>query len=116
MCGPEADLAQYNQAYLNEGISGTALQIPAGGKSTELLLMNQTRLDEFLEANPQYSEENMESTGKGWNGWLRDILKVDGQHDSGKDRDGSPFVGVDNPGQLFCGYESCYGFGHLPLR
>ena len=61
---PEADLAQYNQAYLNEGYIDGKLYILPVAKSTELLLMNQTRLDEFLEANPQYREENMESWGR----------------------------------------------------
>ena len=45
---PEADLAQYNQAYLNEGYIDGKLYILPVAKSTELLLMNQTRLDEFL--------------------------------------------------------------------
>ena len=58
---PESDLAQYNQAYLNEGYIDGKLYILPVAKSTELLLMNQPRLDAFLDANPRYREENMES-------------------------------------------------------
>ena len=70
---PEADLAQYNQAYLNEGYIDGKLYILPVAKSTELLLMNQTRLDEFLEANPSTGRRTW-SRGKAWNGWLRDIF------------------------------------------
>ena len=55
----EEDLAWYNQAYLDEGYIGGKLYILPLVKSTELLLMNQTRLDRFLDANPRYSADGM---------------------------------------------------------
>ena len=70
---PEADLHSIIRHTLTRVISTESSTYCRVAKSTELLLMNQTRLDEFLEANPQYREANMESW-EGWNGWLRDIF------------------------------------------
>ena len=105
---PEADLAQYNQAYLNEGYIDGKLYILPVAKSTELLLMNQTRLDEFLEANPQYREENMES----WEGLERMAEGYFQWTDSmtpGTDGDGSPFIGVDNLANYFVAMNHAMG-------
>ena len=105
---PEADLAQYNQAYLNEGYIDGKLYILPVAKSTELLLMNQTRLDEFLEANPRYREENMES----WEGLERMAEGYFQWTDSmtpGTDGDGSPFIGVDNLANYFVAMNHAMG-------
>ena len=105
---PEADLAQYNQAYLNEGYIDGKLYILPVAKSTELLLMNQTRLDEFLDANPQYREENMES----WEGLERMAEGYFEWTDSmtpGTDGDGRPFIGVDNLANYFVAMNHAMG-------
>ena len=70
--------------------------------------MNQTRLDEFLEANPQYREENMES----WEGLERMAEGYFQWTDSmtpGTDGDGSPFIGVDNLANYFVAMNHAMG-------
>jgi multiple sugar transport system substrate-binding protein len=105
---PESDLAQYNQAYLNEGYIDGKLYILPVAKSTELLLMNQTRLDAFLDANPRYREENMESweglerMAEGYFRWTDDMTPE-------TDGDGSPFIGVDNLANYFVAMNHAMG-------
>ena len=70
--------------------------------------MNQTRLDEFLEANPQYREANMES----WEGLERMAEGYFQWTDSmtpGTDGDGSPFIGVDNLANYFVAMNHAMG-------
>lgn len=60
----DEELAYYNESYLKEGYFDGALYILPVAKSTELLMMNETRLQEFLEANTDYDREDL-STWEG---------------------------------------------------
>ena len=104
----EDELARYNQAYLEEGYIGDRLYILPLAKSTELLLMNQTRLDEFLEANPQYSVSGMadwdslEEMAEGYYKWTDDMTPD-------QEGDGSPFIGLDNLANYFIAMNHAMG-------
>lgn len=92
---PEADLKQYNEAYLDEGYIDGKLYILPVAKSTELLLMNETRLDQFLAAHPDCKTEDMAS----WEGLERmaeEYFKWTDDMTPDIPGDGSPFVGADN--------------------
>lgn len=104
----EEELRQYNQAYLEEGYIDGRLYILPVAKSTELLLMNQTRLDEFLGANPEYSLadmaswEGLEKMAKGYFDWTDGMTpEMAG--------DGTPFVGVDNLANYFIAMNHAMG-------
>ena len=104
----EDELSWYNQAYLEEGYIGGKLYILPLVKSTELLLMNQTRLDKFLKANPQYSIdgmsdwESLEQMAQGYFEWTDNATPdVDG--------DGSPFIGLDNLANYFIAMNHAMG-------
>lgn len=104
----EEDLAWYNQAYLDEGYIGGKPYILPLVKSTELLLMNQTRLDRFLDANPRYSADGMsdwdslEQMAQGYFEWTDSATPdVDG--------DGSPFIGLDNLANYFIAMNHAMG-------
>lgn len=105
---PEPDLKQYNQAYLGEGYIDGKLYILPAAKSTELLLMNQSRLDEFLKDNPRYLDTDMESwdgleqMAEGYFKWTDDMTPD-------KDGDGSPFIGVDNLANYFVAMNHAMG-------
>ena len=104
----EDELSWYNQAYLEEGYIGGKLYILPLVKSTELLLMNQTRLDKFLDENPQYSIDDMsdwdglEQMAQGYFEWTDNATPdVDG--------DGSPFIGLDNLANYFIAMNHAMG-------
>lgn len=95
----EDELAWYNPAYLKEGYIGDRLYILPLVKSTELLLMNQTRLDEFLAANPQFSAadlsdwDSLERMAEGYFEWTG----------------GKPFIGLDNLANYFIAMNHAQG-------
>lgn len=90
----EADLSRYYEAYVQEGYFGDGLYIIPIAKSTELLMMNQTRLEEFLQANPEYHTgdmatwEGLARMAEGYYNWT-DSLTPD------VPSDGKPFIGMD---------------------
>lgn len=104
----QEQLDQYNQAYLEEGYIDGKLFILPLVKSTELLLMNQTRLDEFLAANPQYAGMDLsdwaglEQMAEGYYTW------TDGMTPDVKG-DGSPFIGLDNLANYFIAMNHAMG-------
>lgn len=97
----EEELSWYNQAYLEEGYIDGKLYILPLVKSTELLLMNQTRLNEFLAANPQYSMadiqdwDGLEHMAQGYYEWTG----------------GRPFIGLDNLVNYFIAMNHAMGSG-----
>lgn len=102
------ELQLYNQDYLNEGyISGKLYTLPVV-KSTELLLMNEPRLDEFLAARPQYQAKDMgswsglEEMARGYFEWT-DAMTPD------VDGDGKPFIGLDNLPNYFIAMNHAQG-------
>ena len=106
----EDELDAYRPEFLAEGVwggDGMHRMVPVA-KSTELLLMNQTRLDAFLDANPRYREENMESweglerMAEGYFRWTDDMTPE-------TDGDGSPFIGVDNLANYFVAMNHAMG-------
>lgn len=90
----QEDLSQYYEAYVQEGYFGDGLYIIPVAKSTELLMMNQTRLKEFLQANPEFKTGDMETWGglarmaEGYYNWT-DAMTPDVPFD------GKPFIGMD---------------------
>lgn len=104
----EDELSYYNQAYLDEGYIDGKLYILPLVKSTELLLMNQTRLDEFLEANPQYGTADLadwDSLGRmaeGYYNWTDDMTPDE-------QGDGKPFIGLDNLANYFIAMNHAMG-------
>ncbi len=94
------DLERYNPAYIDEGYFGDKLYIIPMAKSTELLMMNQTEMDRFMEANPQYSAKDMETweglarMSQGYYEWT-DGLTPDVPWD------GRPFIGIDTLANYF---------------
>ena len=105
---PEEDLKQYNDAYLSEGYIDGRLYILPVVKSTELLMMNETKLDEFLAACPQYHKEDMagweglEQMAEGYFDWT-DSMTPD------TEGDGKPFIGVDNLANYFIAMNHAMG-------
>lgn len=105
---PREELEQYNEAYLKEGYIDGKLYILPVAKSTELLLMNQTRLDEFIKDNPEYKREDMrswkglEKMAEGYYRWTDDMTPdIPG--------DGSPFIGVDDLANYFIAMNHAMG-------
>lgn len=102
------ELSRYNQAYLDEGYIDGKLYILPLVKSTELLLMNQTRLDEFLAASPQYSAADMsdwdslELMAEGYFKWTDDMTPD-------REGDGKPFIGLDNLANYFVAMNHAMG-------
>lgn len=90
----QEDLSQYYEAYVQEGYFGDGLYIIPVAKSTELLMMNQTRLEEFLQANPEFKTGDMETweglaqMAEGYYNWT-DAMTPDVPFD------GKPFIGMD---------------------
>lgn len=102
------ELRLYNQDYLDEGYIGGKLYTLPMVKSTELLLMNQLRLNEFLTANPQYKAEDMaswsglEKMAEGYYEWT-DAMTPD------INGDGKPFIGLDNLPNYFIAMNHAQG-------
>lgn len=91
----KAELEQYNPAYLGEGYFQGKLYIIPVAKSTELLVMNRTEMDRFMEANPQYTEKDLET----WEGLARAAQGYYEWTDSrtpGVPWDGRAFIGMDS--------------------
>ena len=94
------DLEQYNPAYIDEGYFQDKLYIIPMAKSTELLMMNQTEMDRFMDANPQYTAEDMTTweglarVAQGYYEWT-DSLTPDVPWD------GRPFIGIDTLANYF---------------
>ena len=90
----QEDLSQYYEAYVQEGYFGDGLYIIPVAKSTELLMMNQTGLEEFLLANPEFKTADMETweglarMAEGYYNWT-DGMTPDVPFD------GKPFIGMD---------------------
>lgn len=89
----QEELAYYNQSYLQEGYFGEQLYILPIAKSTELLLMNQDKLEEFHGAHPDWSIEKMQT----WEGLLETAQLyyewTDGMTETLYD--GQAFIGID---------------------
>lgn len=90
----EEELGYYNEAYLREGYFGEGLYILPMVKSTELLLMNQDRLEEFWAANPIYGAkdletwEGLEASAQAYYEWTDAMTPEIGN-------DGQAFIGMD---------------------
>ncbi len=90
----QEDLSQYYEAYVQEGYFGDGLYIIPVAKSTELLMMNQTVLEKFLQANPEFKTADMETweglarMAEGYYNWT-DGMTPDVPFD------GKPFIGMD---------------------
>lgn len=104
----EEQLDSYNQDYLEEGrINGKIYILPVA-KSTELLLMNQTKLDVFLRENPRYeaadmaSWDGLEEMAKGYFEWT-DAMTPETVGD------GAPFIGIDNLANYFIAMNHAMG-------
>ncbi|MBS6952155.1 MAG: extracellular solute-binding protein [Enterocloster asparagiformis] len=104
----EEDLSRYYEAYVQEGYLGDGLYIIPVAKSTELLMMNQTRLEEFLQANPDYSTgdmatwEGLARMAEGYYNWT-DSLTPD------VPLDGKPFIGMDILANYFIAMNNAMG-------
>ncbi len=104
----EEDLSRYYEAYVQEGYLGDGLYIIPVAKSTELLMMNQTRLEEFLQANPDYSTgdmatwEGLARLAEGYYNWT-DSLTPD------VPLDGKPFIGMDILANYFIAMNNAMG-------
>lgn len=91
----EEELDCYYPDFLEEGKFGSCLYIMPVAKSTELLFMNETSLEEFFAQNPQYSAKDLaswESLGKmaeAFYGWT-DARTPDIPND------GKALIGLDN--------------------
>ncbi len=102
------DLSRYYEAYVQEGYLGDGLYIIPVAKSTELLMMNQTRLEEFLQANPDYSTgdmatwEGLARMAEGYYNWT-DSLTPD------VPLDGKPFIGMDILANYFIAMNNAMG-------
>lgn len=94
------DLEQYNPAYLDEGYFQDKLYIIPMAKSTELLVMNRTELDRFLEANPQYSEQDM-ATWEGLARMAQGYYEWTDSRTPGVPWDGRAFIGMDSLANYF---------------
>lgn len=94
------ELEHYNPAYIDEGYFQGKLYIIPMAKSTELLMMNQTELDRFLAANPQYTTGDMET----WEGLAR-VAQAYYEWTDGLTPDvagdGRPFIGIDTLANYF---------------
>lgn len=96
----QEELAQYNPSYLKEGEFGDGLYILPLAKSTELLLMDQTKLDEFLAANSGYGTDSL-ATWEGIADMARAYYEWTDAMTPDIPYDGKAFIGMDTKANYF---------------
>lgn len=104
----EEELNQYYPDFLEEGEFGEALYIMPVAKSTELLFMNQTMLDAFFEAHPEYSAEDLK-TWESMAEMAKTFYEWTDEATPDVPGDGKALMGLDNFSNYFIAQNNAFG-------
>ncbi|MBO5093981.1 MAG: extracellular solute-binding protein [Lachnospiraceae bacterium] len=102
------ELDGYYPDFLEEGEFGEALYIMPVAKSTELLFMNQTMLDLFFEAHPEYSAKDLE-TWEAMAKMAETFYEWTDEMTLGVSEDGKALIGLDNFSNYFIAQNNALG-------
>lgn len=102
------ELDRYYPDFLEEGEFGESLYIMPVAKSTELLFMNQTMLDTFFEAHPEYSAKDLE-TWESMTEMAETFYEWTDETTPDVPGDGKALMGLDNFSNYFIAQNNALG-------